>query len=91
MARGVWMRGSAGCGLGQRSDRVDGNHDVDSRREDLDRWRDFLGRVNWLVRRFLVWCLADSEVQLDMFAGVGLNNDAGEFFVGIGYSIRWGL
>tara|TARA_B110000093_G_scaffold174907_1_gene208675 strand:- start:3369 stop:3548 length:180 start_codon:yes stop_codon:yes gene_type:complete len=30
------MRGSAGCGLGQRSDRVDGNHDVDSRREDLD-------------------------------------------------------
>ncbi len=38
----------------------------------------------------MTWLFNDDS-QLDLFAGVGLNNDADEFFVGIGYSIRWGL
>lgn len=37
----------------------------------------------------LTWLFSDDS-QLDLFAGVGLNNDADDWFVGIGYSIRFG-
>jgi len=36
----------------------------------------------------LTWLLSD-DAQLDCFAGFGLNDDADEWFVGIGYSLRW--
>ena len=38
----------------------------------------------------LTWLLNDDS-QLDFFTGAGLNNEADEFFVGLGYSIRWGI
>jgi len=38
------------------------------------------GGVTWLF---------NDDSQLDLFAGVGLNDDADEWFVGVGYSIRW--
>lgn len=36
----------------------------------------------------MTWLFNDDS-QLDVFAGVGLNDDADDWFVGIGYSIRW--
>ena len=38
----------------------------------------------------LTWLLNDDS-QLDLFTGAGLNNEADEFFVGLGYSLRWGI
>ena len=38
----------------------------------------------------ITWLFSEDS-QLDLFAGVGLNNEADDWFVGIGYSIRWGL
>lgn len=37
----------------------------------------------------LTWLFSDDS-QLDLFAGVGLNNNADDWFVGIGYSVRFG-
>ena len=36
----------------------------------------------------ITWLLSE-DAQLDVFAGVGLNDDADDWFVGLGYSIRW--
>ncbi|MFT4901477.1 MAG: hypothetical protein ACI81V_000750 [Lentimonas sp.] len=36
----------------------------------------------------LTWLIND-DMQLDCYAGVGLNGDADEWFFGLGYSIRW--
>ena len=36
----------------------------------------------------ITWLFNDDS-QLDVFAGVGLNDDADDWFVGLGYSIRW--
>lgn len=38
----------------------------------------------------LTWLLNDDS-QLDFFTGAGLNNEADEFFVGLGYSLRLGI
>jgi hypothetical protein len=37
----------------------------------------------------VTWLFTDDS-QLDVFAGVGLDDDADDWFVGIGYSIRFG-
>lgn len=34
--------------------------------------------------------LFNDDSQLDLFAGFGLNDEADDWFVGMGYSIRWG-
>jgi len=39
------------------------------------------GGVTWLF---------DDDNQLDLFAGVGLDDDADDWFVGLGYSVRFG-
>jgi hypothetical protein len=36
----------------------------------------------------ITWLFNDDS-QLDLFAGVGINGDADDWFVGLGYSIRW--
>jgi hypothetical protein len=37
----------------------------------------------------LTWLFSDDS-QLDLYLGVGLDNDADDFFAGIGYSVRFG-
>jgi len=37
----------------------------------------------------MTWLFSE-DTQLDLFAGLGLNDDADDWFVGLGYSIRWG-
>lgn len=39
------------------------------------------GGITWLF---------DDDNQLDLFAGVGLDDDANDWFVGLGYSVRFG-